>query len=140
MDYRRFGDTYVVRLDRGEEVLAGLTELCRREDVRLASVEGIGAVDHAEVALYDVPTRTFFKKQFDEPMEISQLSGTVTRRDGAPYLHLHATLCDRELTAHGGHVQALNISATCEIVLRLIPGEVGRMTDEKTGLNLFRFD
>ena len=40
---------------------------------------------------------------------------------------------------HGGHVNELYISATCEMILRLIPGEVGRKPDAVTGLNLFDF-
>ena len=139
MDYRRFGDTYVVRIDRGEEILASLTALCEKEDIRLAQVDALGAVDRAVVSVYDVPTKTFYRKEFNEAMELSNLCGTVTRKDGAPYLHLHATLCDTGLNAHGGHANELHVSATCEMVVRLIPGQVGRQLDEGIGLNLFSF-
>ena len=140
MDYRRFGDTYVVRIDRGEEILSSLTALCEKEDIRLAQVDALGAVDHAVVSVYDVPTKTFYKKEFNEPMEISNLCGTVTRKEGQVYIHLHATVCDKNLTAHGGHANELRVSATCEMVVRVIPGEVGRRLDEKIGLNMFQFD
>ena len=73
-------------------------------------------------------------------MEISNLMGNVTRKDGQVYLHLHATLCDQNLLTHGGHVNELRISATCEMFLRTLPGQVFRRLDEKeTGLNLFSF-
>ena len=140
MEYRKFGDTYVVRIDRGEEILTSLTALCRKEDIRLASVDALGAVDHAIVSVYDVPTKTFFRKEFNEAMEISNLCGTVSRKDGEVYIHLHATLCDTNLAAHGGHANELRVSATCEMVVRTIPGEVGRQLDENIGLNLFKFD
>ena len=140
MEYRKFGDTYVVRIDRGEEILASLMALCRKEDIRLAQVDALGAVDHAIVSVYDVPTKTFFRKEFNEAMEISNLCGTVSRKDGEVYIHLHATLCDTNLAAHGGHANELRISATCEMVVRTIPGEVGRQLDENIGLNLFKFD
>ena len=140
MDYRKFGDTYVVRIDRGEEILSTLSSLCAKEDIRLAQVDGLGAVDHAVVSVYDVPTKTFYRREFNEPMEISNLCGTVTRKDGEVYLHLHATLCDRELQAHGGHANELRVAATCEMTVRILPGEVGRAPDDVTGLNLFRFE
>ena len=140
MEYRKFGDTYVVRIDRGEEILASLTALCRTEDIRLAQVDALGAVDHAIVSVYDVPTKTFFRKEFNEAMEISNLCGTVSRKDGEVYIHLHATLCDTNLAAHGGHANELRVSATCEMVVRTISGEVGRQLDENIGLNLFKFD
>ena len=139
MEFRRFNDTYVVRMDRGEEIMATLAGLCEKEGIRLASVEAIGAVDRAVVGLYDVSEKLYHKKEFNEPMEIASLLGTVTEKDGKPYLHLHATLCDAGMQTHGGHVNELRISATCEMVLRLISGEVGRKPDEATGLNLFQF-
>ena len=139
MEYRKFGDTYVVRMDRGEEILSRLTALCEKENIQLAQVDALGAVDHAVVSVYDVPTRTFFKKEFNEPMEISSLCGTVSRKDGQVYIHLHATVCDRELQAHGGHANELRVSATCEMVIRTIPGQVNRRPDEGVGLNLFHF-
>ena len=54
MEYRRFENAYVIRMDRGEEVMATLTSLCEQEGIRLASVAAIGAVDRAVVGLYDV--------------------------------------------------------------------------------------
>ncbi len=139
MDYRRFQDTYIVRIDRGEEILSTLKALCAKEDIRLAQVEALGAVDHAVVSVYDVPTKTFFKKELNGPMEIAGLTGSVTRKDGEPYLHLHGTLCDQELKAWGGHINELRVAATCEMFVRVLNGEVGRRLDEGIGLNLFDF-
>ena len=139
MEYRKFCDTYIVRIDRGEEILSTLTALCKKEDILLAQVDALGAVDHAIVSVYDVPSKTFYKKEFNEPMEISNLCGTVTRKDGEVYSHLHATVCNRELNAHGGHANELRVSATCEMVVRTIPGQVERRLDENIGLNMLHF-
>ncbi len=140
MEYRHFGDSYIVRMDRGEEILSALKTFCEKEDIRLAQVDALGAVDRAVVSVYDVPTKTFFKKEFNEPMEISSLCGTVSRKEGEVYLHLHVTVCDKDLLAHGGHANELRVSATCEMVVRTIPGEVGRMLNEDIGLNMFKFE
>ena len=139
MEYRRFNDTYVIRMDRGEAIMSTLAGLCEKEGIRLASVEAIGAVDRAVVGLYDVGEKVYHRKEFNEPMEIASLLGTVTEKESKPYLHLHATLCDADMQTHGGHVNELHISATCEMVLRLIPGQVGRRQDDVTGLNVFDF-
>ncbi len=139
MEFRHFNDTYVVRMDRGEEVMETLTTLCEQEGIQLASVEAIGAVDRAVGGLFDVGEKAYHKKEFTEPMELTSLLGTVTEKDGKPYLHLHATLCDANMQTRGGHVNELHISATCEMVLRLLPGSVDRRPDEATGLNLFSF-
>lgn len=139
MEYRKFADTYIVRIDRGEEILSSLTALSKAENIRLASVEALGAVDHAVVSVYDVPTKTFYKKEFNEAMEMSNLCGTVSRKDGEVYIHLHATLCDANLLAHGGHANELRVAGTCEMVIRTIPGEVDHRLDEEIGLNGFLF-
>ena len=39
----------------------------------------------------------------------------------------------------GGHLNRAVVSATCEMVVRVIPGELERYFDEEIGLNLFRF-
>lgn len=140
MEYRKYGDTYVVRMDRGEEILEQLTRLCEKEDIRLASVEAIGAAEHAVLGIYDLKTKVYTKKEWNEIMEISSLMGSVTRMDGKVYLHLHATLCDHELRTLGGHVNELRVGVTCEMFVRALPGEVGRRSDSETGINLFQFD
>ncbi len=139
MEYRRFENTLVIRMDRGEEICGTLAAICEKEDVELAEVSALGAVDRAEMAIYDVPSKTFFRKTFEGPMEIGSLVGSVTRKDGKPYLHLHGVVCDSELAAHGGHIASMRVSATCEMIVRVFPGEVGRRMDGAIGLNVFEF-
>ena len=140
MEYRKFGSVYVVRLDRGDEVVASITELCRKEFIRLASIEGLGAADHAVVGLYDVEEKKFHGTELNGPMEITSLIGNVTTKDGKVYLHIHINLCDETAAAKGGHLVECRISATSEIFVRTVAGTVERRLDEEvTGLNLFAF-
>lgn len=41
MEYRRFKDTIVARLDRGEEILAQVKEIALKEEIKLASVQAL---------------------------------------------------------------------------------------------------
>ena len=140
MDYRKFNDTFVVRMDRGEEILSALTELCGKEQIRLGSVSALGAADHAVIGLYDVGARQYHRNTFDGPMEITSLLGSISVKDGEPYLHLHINLCREDMSVIGGHLNECRISATCEMIVQQIDGIVERKLDEAvTGLNLYEF-
>lgn len=43
MEYKVFGNTVVARIDRGEEILDKLRELAEKEQIKLASVQALGA-------------------------------------------------------------------------------------------------
>ena len=139
MEFQKFDDTYVIRIDRGEEVMSVLTDFCQREGIKLGQVSAIGAADRATICVYDVVEKQYFKQTFNEPMEVTALMGTVSSKDGQVHLHLHVTLADANLKARGGHLFKLVISGTCELFLRTLPGQVGRQLDEETGLNVLSF-
>ena len=44
MEYRKYGKDYVLRIDRGEEILQAVSQVCEKENIRLGTVNGIGAV------------------------------------------------------------------------------------------------
>ena len=140
MEFRRFWDIYVIRMDRGEEIIAALTAFCAQEGVKLASVEALGAADHVVIGLYDVGAKQYHRHAFDEPMEITSLLGNVSTKDGETYLHLHINLCREDMSVIGGHLNECRISATCEMFVRRLDGAVERKLDEAvTGLNLYEF-
>ena len=136
MQYRKFGDTYLVRIDLNEEIVQSLKALCEKEDIRLAQVDAIGAVNHAVLGVYDLQEKAYLKEELEGIMEITVLSGNVTRMDGQVYLHLHATLADQNHMVHGGHVFELTVGVTCELFVRVLPGETGRTKNENLGVNL----
>jgi len=137
MKYKRFENTIVARIDRGEEILTSIREICRRESVTLANLSAIGAVGHAVVGLYQVEKQKYLPNTFDREMEMTSLNGNVTTKDGEVYLHLHANFADETDKVFGGHLNEAVISGTCELFIQIINGTVGRMHDPITGLNLF---
>ena len=61
MIYKIFGNTAVVRIDRGEEIVSCVKKLCEKENIRLASITALGAVDHIAIGLYRVSEKKYFK-------------------------------------------------------------------------------
>ena len=64
MEYRRFGDKIVVRIDRGEEILDQVKELAHRENITLASVTALGATNDFTVGVYKVEEQRYYANEF----------------------------------------------------------------------------
>ena len=139
MDYRRFGNTLVVRLDRGEEILEQVRVLAERERIRLAAVQALGAVNDFTVGVFNTQTKTYASNDFKGPYEIVSLTGTIDTKDGGFYTHLHMSAGDAQGRVFGGHLNRAVVSATCEMIVTCIDGQADRAFSEEVGLNLLRF-
>ena len=64
MEYRRFDNTYVVRLDPGEEILEQIKVFAEKEGVKLASVQAIGAVNEFTVGAFDTAAKQYHSNEF----------------------------------------------------------------------------
>ena len=139
MEYRQFGNTYMIRIDLGEDIVESLKKLCEDEHILLGRVEAIGATDHAVIGVYDPAKKEYYPETVSEFMEIASLNGSITAMDGKPYIHLHAALADQRHGIHGGHVLEMRVGATCEMFVTALEGEVTRRREESLGINLWAF-
>lgn len=139
MEYRRFGNTFVIRIDKGEEIVKSLTTICEKEQIGLGWVKGIGAVNDVTIGLFETATKTYISKHLKGDYEITGLLGNISRMDRKPYLHLHINISGTDYNVLGGHLNSATVSATCEIILHTIEGKVGRQLDENIGINLYNF-
>jgi predicted DNA-binding protein with PD1-like motif len=64
MEYRRLSDTYIVRLDPGEDIVEQLSALARDEGIGLAEINGLGAVDDFTVGVFDRGEKRFLPNRF----------------------------------------------------------------------------
>lgn len=136
MYYQKDGNVITVRLSVGDEIIASITELCRKENIEFAHVEGLGASRKATVGFYSVNDGKYFSKTFDTPMEIVSLIGNITRKDGEPYLHFHASFSGEDCNVVGGHLNEAVIGVTAEIFITVIDGKMERKVHPVTGINV----
>lgn len=140
MQYKRFDNTIIARMNKGEEILEQLKDIAVKENIKLASISALGAVDYFEVGVYDVANKQYHKNSFKGAFEIVSLTGTINTMNGKYYSHLHMSAGGQDGKVFGGHLNKAIISATCEMVINIINGKVDRFYDDITGLNLFKFD
>lgn len=139
MEYRKFGDTYVVRMDKGEEILEQVKALALAEHIQLASVQALGAVNDITVGVFDTVKKEYHANSFQGTFEIVSLTGTIDTMNGQFYTHLHMSAGDGQGRVFGGHLNRAVVSATCEMVVREISGTVDRAFSPEIGLNLLKF-
>ena len=139
MDYRRFGNKIIARMDKGEEILAKIKEISLKENIKLASVQALGATDEFTVGVYKVDEKKYYANEFKGYFEIVSLTGTINTMNGEFYTHIHMSAGNDKGEVFGGHLNKAVVSATCEMVIDVIDGSVDRKYDEETGLNVFRF-
>ncbi len=139
MDYRRFGNRIIARFDKGEEIHEQLKAVALQENIKLAEVSALGAVDDFTVGVYKVAEKKYYANSFQGPFEIVSLTGTITTMNGEYYAHLHMSAGDEKGKVFGGHLNRAVVSATCEVVISILDGTVERCHDPNVGLNLFEF-
>ena len=137
MKYKLIDNTYVVRLEVGDEIITSLTSLCKAENIQAATVQGLGAVDNVTVGYYSTAENRYLTKTFNKQFEMIALNGNISVKDDEPYLHLHIALSDENYMFFGGHLNSAVISITAEIFVTKIDGIIGRRVNEETKLNIF---
>ncbi len=131
--------TIVGQFALGDDLYESLTRLVQQENIRLGRIQGLGATTHAVVAYYDQDEKQYKPMEFSGGMEILNLHGNVSMRDGKPFVHIHILLGDRQGRVFGGHVMPGTILWACEVFIDEFGGEdLVRDKDERTGLFLWR--
>lgn len=136
MEHRHLHNRLVVKLDRGEEVLESLTALCKEHDITCASLSGLGAVKNSELGYYDLSTFSYQTQTIPDVCELVSLVGNVALVDGAPFIHAHVSLGDRDLKLVGGHLVRATVAVTVEIFIDPSDHQLERAHDPEVKLNL----
>lgn len=131
---------YILSLDNHVSILEALTAFCTEKRIFAGKISGLGAVNSATFRFLDPATLKYVDKTFEEQMEITNLTGNISQKDGKPYLHLHITASRRDYTCIGGHLLDARINGACELFVEdYYLTSVGRYQDPETGLNLYKF-
>ncbi|MBR0265419.1 MAG: DUF296 domain-containing protein [Prevotella sp.] len=168
MEYRKIGDNYYIRMDRGDEIISNLLSICEKESIPSAVFSGIGGCQSAELQVF-IPERlrvgeqssgmtgSFETERLEGMLELVSFNGNVVRDDdGKLFHHTHALFSfkggtrdvdnivggyqDGQHGMAGGHLKATTVLYTAEIELRpTVGGAIGRKFDPETGTGFWEF-
>ncbi|MCL5016489.1 MAG: DNA-binding protein [Patescibacteria group bacterium] len=130
------GDVFVLRFDSGEEIISWLIRFTQENKITAAAISGIGSSKEAELGYYDIAAKEYRKKIYSRELEVVGLSGNISVLNNEPVIHLHGVLSNENYDTVGGHIHRLVVSATIEITIMVLRGEIHRKPDSETGLNL----
>ncbi len=131
---------YILSIATRCEISAELAAFCREKGIKSGIVGGIAAISEATFRFLDPDTKQYVDKTFAEQMEVTNLTGNISQKDGEVYLHLHVTASRRDYTCVGGHLLTAVVRGACELYVEDYGLEgVGRKFDPETGLNLYEF-
>jgi len=135
------GEYFLLRLPTGSDLLESLERHVRETGITIGYLSGLGAVSRAVVAYYDQSAQEYRQFPLERHLEITNLIGNVSLRDGQPMVHAHATFADEDGSAFGGHVAPGTLVFAAEVALIGLEGPaLIREHDQATGLPLWRAD
>ena len=136
MRVKQVRDGYIIRLERGEELIAALAAFMREYDVGVGAVTGLGAVGSARLGCYRAAHKDYAEREVEGDLEVVGLTGTMSWYEGEPFPHVHLMLTDVDFRATGGHCFEAHVSATMELFARVWKERIERRMDETVGLHL----
>ena len=141
MEYRKSEKEYYIRIDKGEEVLSTILELCRKENILSAYFQGIGACDKVICQTLDLSKNDFITHEKTGVLEMLSLLGNIAQKEnGEPTIHAHGSFSyveNEEVKLFGGHMKEGHICYTGEIILT--PTDLPIKRTNETGMNIWKF-
>lgn len=144
MDYRKYGSTVYIRMDKGDEIIGCILDICMREQIPSAVFSGIGGCSEAQIQTFLPETRTFETQTISGMLELVSLTGNIISDEHhALYHHTHAVFSYKEDSQHriaAGHIKSITVLYTAEIELRpVIGGTIQRQFNPETGTGFWNF-
>lgn len=127
---------YLIRLERGEEIIESLINLDLFYNWGFAEFSGIGALSRPKLGFYNLETQEYSYKIFNDNFEIINLLGNISRIDSKAVCHCHVVLSRQDFSCVGGHLESAYVAATCEIKIKFFKTQIARKLNKVIGLKL----
>jgi uncharacterized protein len=129
---------FLLVLKKGEQVQQSILRCAEDAAIKGATVSGIGALKPATLLYFDHKTKQYHSKEIKQFMEVTNLTGNISKLNGDYINHLHITLADNNYQVQGGHLKDATVGAVLEIQITPMKGPLIKKYDEDTGLNVIQ--
>lgn len=136
---KKVDTTYILRLDKGEEIISSLKIFCEENKITAGAISGFGVASDITLICFDTETKSPKKQFFKGDFEVTSFLGNISHIDNELFIHLHATLVDNQFRAFGGHFAEGIIGLTGEFFIQSIDTKIDRIKDENLGFHILNF-
>lgn len=140
MDYKKIGKEIYIRIDKDEEIIENILNICKKEKIKTAHFKGIGCCEKINIQTYVPQKKDFISHIKTGTLEMISCDGNITSEDKDLVLHAHASfsyLENEDIKMIGGHLKEAFVEYTAEIVLTPTEETITGMTDLKTGIRVW---
>ena len=140
MEYRKDGSMILVRIDKDEEILGKILEICHKEHIYGAVFSGIGACGKAVTSSYIAEKSDFTDHEAEGLLELVSLTGNISWENKQPVEHTHALFSyldemgEQKMLA--GHLKEARVSYTAEIAIQ-VTEIIRKKKDTATGIMMW---
>jgi len=127
------------RLSHGRDIIPAVEHFCRDMSIQMATFSIIGAVSSVTLGGYDQKQQVYVTYREEGPFEIASCSGSVSLKDGQPFIQANMIIWDERGKIICGHLFSETIIFAGEVELQeLIGNPLKREFDTTTGLFLWK--
>ena len=127
----------VGKVDPDEDLIEAIITMVQHHNIQSGLINCIGALKKFTIGYFNIDTKTYERKTFDDYIELVSCMGNIAFKEGEPIIHLHISIGNREFSVMGGHLfQPAIVSITGEVYIIEIEEKLYRETDLKLNLSL----
>jgi predicted DNA-binding protein with PD1-like motif len=133
----KLGQSYLLRLPPGEDLLVGLYRVCREHNVEFGVFRVVGAVRNATLGHLDQKTGKVHRQLLETGQDLAECSGNISPQGDSFYLQAYAVLSDAEGHVSAGELLAAQVHVAEVFIQELRGKPLVRERDPETGLWLW---
>lgn len=131
---------WAIVFGKGDEVMSGLADWAKRENVKAGQLSAVGALSSALFGWFDKERRAYRDIPVDQQVECIFFVGDVGMAEGKPALHVHGCVGKPDGSLAGGHVLRAVVWPTLEVFVTEFEMRLDKRKDAETELELFELE